>query len=227
MPFRPSSNYSRYRNRRKTQNAQYRPRIGYSRLNFNSRKTFSQNQSVISLWLKTAGDIQASRTTSYINNRFGNIDLLSVDTFNQACYLYEQYKVVKMILTLIPTGNRTSQREGNATRGSLATYIDTPPLNISSPVSMNDIINNSSCRMHISDTHIIKRYLNRPYKQYPKWALIERDPLTGTPNPAEDLWNTTMNVYGDNFICGNPDYSNKFYWYRLSFKVLFKCRANN
>lgn len=223
MPWRTYTRSRRSRRSRRPYGA-YRPRIGYSRLNINSKKTFAQNQSCVCLYFKDAGSIEASRVTSYINRRFGVADLVNIDAFNQACYLYEQYKVLKIILTLIPTGNYTSQQTGSCSRGSLATYADTPPLDPAAPNAMVDIINNSSCRMHLSEDKIIKRYVNRPSKQYPQWTLVPR--AGGVPNPDIDNWVTTLNVYGDNFRCSNTNYSNIFYWYKLTFKVILKCRVN-
>lgn len=200
-----------------------------TRLNRSNYRSFSQNQNMAKLWITRTGFIAAVRTGPGAGNileRYGTQDLPSTNMFINACTLYEQYKTVKMVLTIVSCGNRTSQNASTSSRGNLCTYIDTPPLPTTGPpVNFNEVCNNSSFRLHNSDSHMMKRFVQRPSRQYPRWALINRN-ATGTPLPDNDEWVTTMNVLGNNYECANTAYTNIFYFVKMKYCVLFKCRSD-
>lgn len=197
-----------------------------TKLNISSRRSFAQNQNRAMLWITRTGFVPASRTNGNILERYGTQDLPSTNMFINACTLYEQYKTIKIHVTWVSVGNITRQSLQTNSRGNVCTYIDTPPLNPSPPTNLVEVANNSSFRLHASDTHMIKRFTQRPKYQYPKWALITRNP-TGTPIPAADEWTTTINMLGNNFECTNTQYSNIFYYFKIRYCVLFKCRSDD
>lgn len=220
----------------------FRRRRPYTRLNrFNkigsmSRFRSSQNQTYKTFWFNESGDVTAGVGNGEINRRFNVSSLLAIQQFISACYLYEQYRVIKIVLTLYPSGNNSEGVFNRYHRGNIVSFMDPPPYNNVAPVNIQQVINNSSCRMHYTRSRI-KRYLYRPKEQYNSWALIGRTYNTTppTPQPITDAWGTRICIFGTDFnepVPSNPPVpvperiDNTYYFYKLSFLVQMKCRVD-
>jgi len=242
--------YSRrsYHRRRPT----YRHRRRSNRLNrFNklssmSRFRASQNQTYKTFWFAESGRIVATTGNGEIFRQFNVRSLLLISQFTSACYIFEQYRVMKIILTCFPIANDSTGVINRYHRGTCVSWVDAPPFVLPPqtprPVNIEGVINNASARVHNSRSRI-KRYIYRPRDQYNNWAYIGRDMTTNppTPQPVTDEWQTRLMLFGEDFNqpyveippVGPPEthpvpdnIDNTYYYYTLKFLVQFKCRVD-
>lgn len=170
MPFRrrPPNTRRRFRRRRP-----YGRLNRYGKIGSMSRFRSNQSQTYKTFWFNDSGTVPASVGNGVISQRFGANRLILIEAFKSASYLYEQYRVIRIVLTLYPSGNSSAGRYNTFHRGSICSFIDVPPYNQVPPTSIKDLINNSSTRIHYTRSRI-KRYIYRPMEQYNSWAPILR-----------------------------------------------------
>lgn len=234
MPFSRRSYNTRRRFRRRSRPWSRLTR--YNKIGSMSRFRASQNSTYKTFWFSQSGTVRANVSSGIISNRFNSLSLLNIDTFISACYLYEQWRCIKIILTLYPTGNMGDGRVNRYHRGNIVSYIDPPPYDVVNPTSVQSLMNNSSTRMHYSNSRI-KRYIYRPKDIYNKWALITRDNSTQppVPTPNVDDWGTRICVFGEAFNAPTEQVppvpvpvaiDNAYYYSSIKFLVQFKARTN-
>lgn len=212
-----------------------------------SRFRASQNQTYKTFWFSESGRITAPVGNGEIFRVFNVRSLLQISQFTSAAYIFEQYRVMRLILTCYPSGNDSTGVINRYHRGSICSYIDAPPFVLPPqtprPANIEAVINNASTRIHNSKGKI-KRYIFRPRQQYNDWALIGRDQTTNppTPQPVTDTWGTRIMLFGEGFNMPfaepqpPPDppiihpvpfnIDNTYYYYTLKFLVQFKCRVD-
>lgn len=233
MPFRrrPPNTRRRFRRRRP-----YGRLNRYGKIGSMSRFRSNQSQTYKTFWFNDSGTVPASVGNGVISQRFGANRLILIEAFKSASYLYEQYRVIRIVLTLYPSGNSSAGRYNTFHRGSICSFIDVPPYNQVPPTSIKDLINNSSTRIHYTRSRI-KRYIYRPMEQYNSWAPILRVQGTTppTPNPTLDPWGTRICIFGQDFNEPTPEtppvpvpenIDNTYYYYKLSFLVQMKSRVD-
>lgn len=239
MPFR--RNYRRrFRPRRTNRYAKlnrFGHNAGYSRF----RK--SQSQTYKSFWFTQNGSLTAAESNGILSRRWTAADVINSNQFLSCAFIFEQYRVMKIIVNLIPSANMSTGQYNRFHRGNIVTMIDPPPYRSNVINGISSLMENSSTKMHDSSRRI-KRYIFRPKEQYNKWALIPRIATTPPgpvpyPQPSIDEWQTRILVYGENF---NQPYiddqippvihpvpasiDNIYYFFTAKFFVQFKSRVD-
>lgn len=224
MPY--YSNYSRRYRPRFRRRFRKRRGLGPARTNTISRVRLAQAQGMNKMWFKQVGPIQANQV-GRINDQFDGLGLITIDQFITACGLYEQYKIVKMILTVYSAGDISRGIDNIYHRGNISSFIDVPPISNPPVQNMAEVMNNNSFRLHPSNAFKFKRYIYRP-AGYPQWTLIDRlqnPPFTPVPNV--DTWTSRICILGDNFGSNTaPNVPTQYYWYTMKYCVVFKSRAD-
>ena len=178
-------------------------------------------------WFKTTGGI-VSAPGGLIFQRFAPNQVTLNNQFTRYAYLYEQFKVIKMIVKFFPANVGAEQLSLAPAvlppfqRGNICTYVDQPPIAVAPPANINDVLSLPSCRL-AQPRRFIKRWINRPRGgRFLDWTLIDHVTPGGAPAFNPESWTSEVRLYGDNFTPSSSPHD--FFFYEQLFKVVFRSR---
>lgn len=196
---------------------------------YKRKGNFNVNLSKDVFWFKQASDISSAPGSGTIFTRTVPNAVFPIPAFVNQCRMYEQYKVLKVIVKYIAAYVGSETETGGVPafqRGNVVTYIDQPPLD-AQPVSggITNLMGYPSSKLHQTRA-TIKRWMSRPSGgRYADWAYITH-PGTApyTPVIAPDTWISEIRIFGDGFSAP-PGVANKpFYFTETMYKVIFRSR---
>lgn len=177
-------------------------------------------------WFKVTGGVP-SGAAGRIFQRYAPNQITFSTQFNRYGYLYESYKILKMIVKFYPANVGAEHIQGPAPilgqfeRGNILTYIDQPPIAAAAPANINEVMSLPSSRI-AQPRRFIKRYINRPRGGRTNvWPLIDHVAGTGAPAFQADPWDTEIRIFGDNFAAAGTQ---PFFFYEQLFKCVFRSR---
>ena len=207
---------------------------------WNRRKRVAQNLTREVRWFKSAQSIQT------VNNPSGQIrdvtrtNNLTVDDliqFQKFGTIWEQYKVLKLMVKFYPVNNGGESLQSGAAigtfaprffKGTVVTWCDPTPPADPGPSDILVTMGKPSARI-ASGNRFIKRWIDRPRSGFPEWGTLGGN---GVINPASpDSWVGSIYLFGENFTGANPAVTAPpnmdqptYYYKEVLMKIMFRSR---
>lgn len=191
-------------------------------------KKRAQNMTTEVRWLKRV-DTLTSNPQGNIRVSYDQADLPLLRQFDLYAAIWEEYKVLKVIVTLHPAnvGGESFQTTPAGTppailyrRGNICSWIDpnTPTQGVIN--SIPDVMGRPSARL-FQPRRFHKRWMNRP-KGYPAWGTIDENATIAEP----DKWVGSINIFGQQFTPPQAPGSQVYFYVTTMMKVLFRSRKD-
>lgn len=185
----------------------------------------AQNLTRNVFWFKSTGPVEVLGNGT-INLSANASQVSGTQAFQNFARSFEQYKVLKVVLKLIPAS--VGSESISTTwfhRGNAVTWVDQPPLQTNPPAGINQVMSLPSARL-FQPRRFHKRYMNRPKGGLTNlWGTIQH--TAGVPIIGPDSWLTTIKLYGDNFGPGPGPQGQTippYFFFEQYFKVVFRSR---
>lgn len=232
MPYtRSRRNFGRFRRRRYANNYYRSTRVGAPlgrAPRWRRRQRVGQNLTRNVFWFKLTGEIRplGGALAGEIFQRFLPNQVTLSNQFDRFAYLYEQFKVLKMVVKFFPANVGAENISTvailpNFQRGNVLTYVEQPPIAVAPPGTLQSVMSLPSARIH-QPRRMVKRYIDRPRGGRTNvWTLIDHVVGTGAPAFQPEAWTSQIRIFGNNWIA---DTTQPVYFYEQYFKVVFRSR---